>query len=79
MKAGSGSLRRPTATFVARLQPSRLPDQAAHYLPDQSTTFRVESSSTDGSRLRGARPTADIASHSGGTSHPMDLAGRQAV
>src|SRR5262249_43914859 len=54
----AGSASRPTATFVARLQPSRLPDQAARQLPDQSTTLRVESSSTDGSRLRGAQPTA---------------------
>src|SRR5215468_2490138 len=57
----AGSLSRPTATFVTRLQPSRLPDQAARQLPDQSTTFRVEPSSTDGSRLRGARPIGDIA------------------
>src|SRR5262245_13136611 len=49
----------PKATFVARLQPSQLPNQAARQLPDQSTTIRVEPSSTDDSRLRGALPNAD--------------------
>ena len=49
----------PKATFVARLQPSQLPNQAARQLPDQSTTIRVEPSSTDDSRLRGALPPAD--------------------
>jgi hypothetical protein len=44
------------ATFVTRLRPCQLPAQAARQLPDQSTTLWVESSSTDGSRLRGARP-----------------------
>ena len=52
----------PKATFVTRLQPSQLPGQAARQLPDQSTTLRVESSSTDDSRLRGALPTGDICS-----------------
>jgi hypothetical protein len=37
----------------------RLPAQAARQLPDQSTTLRVESSSTDDSRLRGALPQPD--------------------
>src|ERR1700760_146002 len=50
----------PKATFVTRLQPSRSPGQAARQLPDQSTTLRVESSSTDDSRLRGALPTGDV-------------------
>src|SRR4051794_25575441 len=50
----------PKAAFVARLRPVRLPDQAARQLPDQSTTIRVESSSTDDSRLRGALPIRDI-------------------
>src|ERR1700722_16071352 len=50
----------PKATFVTRLQPSQLPDRAARQLPDQSTTLWVESSSTDSSRLRGARPQGDI-------------------
>src|SRR5262245_60622789 len=49
------SLSRPKATFVTRLRPFRLPGRAARQLPDQSTTCRMESSSTDGSRLRGAR------------------------
>jgi hypothetical protein len=56
----AGSLSRPKATFVTRLRPFRLPGRAARQLPDQSTTFRMESSSTDGSRLRGARGIADI-------------------
>jgi len=50
----------PKATFVTRLQPCRLPSRAARQLPDQSTILRVESSSTDGSRLRGARPKTDL-------------------
>src|SRR5262245_3787573 len=50
----------PKATFVTRLQPSQLPSQAARQLPDQSTTLRLESSSTDDSRLRGALPLADL-------------------
>src|SRR3984893_13988968 len=56
----AGSLSRPPATFVTRLQPMRLPAQAARQLPDQSTTLRVDSSSTDDSRLRGALPQADL-------------------
>ena len=50
----------PKATFVTRLQPCRLPNRAARQLPDQSTILRVESSSTDNSRLRGARPRRDF-------------------
>ena len=46
----------PKVTFVTRLQPSQLPDQAARQLPDLSTIIRVESSSTGVSRLRGALP-----------------------
>src|SRR5262245_6321068 len=46
----------PKATFVARLQPARLPDRAARQLPDLSTILRVEPSSTDDSRLQGAPP-----------------------
>src|SRR5262249_12019685 len=49
----------PKATFVTRLQPVRLPARAARQLPDQSTTLRVESSSTGNPRLRGALPTPD--------------------
>src|SRR5271166_2506336 len=56
----AGSLSRPQATFVTRLQPMRLPARAARQLPDQSTTLRVDSSSTDDSRLRGALPTRDF-------------------
>jgi hypothetical protein len=50
------------ASPVARhvLQPSRLPDQAARQPPDLSTIIRVEPSSTDDSRLRGALPGADF-------------------
>src|SRR5262249_49934032 len=42
--------------FATRLQPVQLPARAARQLPDQSTTLRVESSSTDDARLRGALP-----------------------
>jgi hypothetical protein len=52
----------PKATFVTRLQPLRLPARAARQLPDQSTTLRVDSSSTSDARLRGALPTRDIGS-----------------
>jgi hypothetical protein len=58
----------PKATFVTRLQPCRLPSRAARQLPDQSTILRVESSSTDDSRLRGARPKDDITLGSGSSS-----------
>ena len=58
----AGSLSRPKATFVTRLQPMQLPAQAARQLPDQSTTLRVDSSSTDDSRLRGALPIPDSCS-----------------
>ena len=50
----------PKATFVTRLQPGRLPDQAARQLPDLSTTIRVEPSSTGDPRLRGALPQTDV-------------------
>ena len=50
----------PKTTFVTTLQPFRLPGRAARQLPDQSTTLCVQSSSTDDSRLRGARPFVDI-------------------
>ncbi len=49
----------PKVTFVTRLRPSQLPDQAARQLPDLSTIIRVESSSTGVSRPRGALPRAD--------------------
>src|SRR3954463_192205 len=45
----------PKAAFVTRLQPSQLPDQTARQLPEQSTTLRVEPSSTGDTRRRGAR------------------------
>src|SRR5215211_6740645 len=44
----------PRAAFVTRLQPGRLPGQAARQLPDQSTTLWVEPSSTGDTRRRGA-------------------------
>src|SRR5712675_31807 len=50
----------PKATFVARLRPRQLPDQAARQLPDLSTIIRVRSSLTDDSRLRGALPSRGI-------------------
>ena len=46
---------------LTRLQPMRLPAQAARQLSDQSTTLRVDSSSTEDSRRRGALPIPDIA------------------
>src|SRR5213078_2867920 len=50
----------PKVTFVTRLQPSRLPSQAARQLPDLSTIIRVRSSLTDGSRPRGALPITEV-------------------
>jgi hypothetical protein len=50
----------PKATFVTRLRPMRLPARAARQLPDQSTTLRVDSASTDDSRVRGALPLPDL-------------------
>src|SRR4051794_26020419 len=44
----------PKAAFVTRLQPGQLPDQTARQLPEQSTTLRVEPSSTGDTRRRGA-------------------------
>ena len=46
--------RPPRAAFVTRLQSVRLLVQTARQLPDQSTTIRVESSSTGDTRPRGA-------------------------
>src|SRR3954447_19695168 len=53
----------PRAAFVTRLQPSQLPDQTARQLPEQSTTLRVEPSSTGDTRRRGApgNPGLDVA------------------
>ena len=44
----------PMAAFVARLRPGRSPRRTARQVPDQSTTLRVEASSTGDTRLRGA-------------------------
>ena len=55
----------PKVTFVTRLRPSQLPDQAARQLPDLSTIIRVESSSTGVSRPRGALPMPDRLSFAG--------------
>jgi len=41
----------PKAAFVTRLRTGWLPGQFARLLPDQSTTFRVASSSTSDTRL----------------------------
>src|SRR6266851_1882940 len=62
----------PKATFVTRLQPCRLPARAARQLPDQSTTLRVESSSTDDPRLRGALPLTDIRTPRRSSVHQID-------
>lgn len=43
----------PKATFVTRLQISRLPNQPARQLPDLSTIIRVDSSSTGDTRPSG--------------------------
>ena len=48
-----------TNRLPTRLHPCQLPSRAARQLPDQSTILRVESSSTDDLRLRGARPLPD--------------------
>ena len=50
----------PKAAFVTRLQPSQLPDQTARQLPEQSTTLRVEPSSTGDTRRRGALGNAGL-------------------
>ena len=60
----------PKAAFVTRLQPSQLPDQAARQLPEQSTTLRVEPSSTGDTRRRGARRVED---GRGGLGHAATL------
>jgi DNA-binding transcriptional LysR family regulator len=67
----AGSLSRPQATFVTRLQPARLSARAARQLPDQSTTLRVDSSSTGDPRLRGALPKADIGGFGGRVIRPI--------
>src|SRR3954453_19462792 len=59
----------PKAAFVTRLQPSQLPDQTARQLPEQSTTLRVEPSSTGDTRRRGAlgNPGLDLSHEALGT------------
>jgi len=47
--------RPPKAAFVAGLRPGQLPIRVARQLPDLSTTFWVEPSSTGDTYLRGAR------------------------
>ena len=59
----------PKAAFVTRLQPA-LPDQTARQLPEQSTTLRVEPSSTGDTRRRGARRVED---GRGGLGHTATL------
>jgi hypothetical protein len=44
----------PKAAFVTRLRSSRLPNQTARQLPEQSTTLWVEPPSTGETRPRGA-------------------------
>src|SRR5262249_47667873 len=66
----------PEATFVTRLRPARLPGQVARQLPDQSTTLRVEPSSTSDSRLRGARPKEDIVALQQITAHSINSSAR---
>ena len=52
--------------FLARIDPASIQialavtRKSARQLPDQSTTLRVESSSTDNPRLRGALPLSDM-------------------
>ena len=60
----------PKAAFVTRLRPGQLPDQAARQLPEQSTTLRVEPSSTGDTRRRGARRVED---GRGGLGHAATL------
>ena len=60
----------PTAAFVTRLRPGQLPGQAARQLPEQSTTLRVEPSSTGDTRRRGARRVED---GRGGLGHAATL------
>jgi len=54
------SLSLPGLILLQSKLPLRLPARAARQLPDQSTTLRMEPSSTDDSRLRGALPLSDM-------------------
>jgi hypothetical protein len=51
----------PKATFVTRLQISRLPNRPARQLPDLSTFIRVDSSSTGDTRPSGHTAQSGIA------------------
>ena len=55
-----GSLSRPRRPLSRGFSPAGYPHQAARQLPDLSTIIRVEPSSTDVPRLRGALPLRDI-------------------
>ena len=55
----AGLLSRPKRPLSRGSSSAGHPAKTARQLPDQSTTLRVESSSTDDSRLRGARPISD--------------------
>src|SRR5215472_8551023 len=55
----AGLLSRPKRPLSRGSSSAGHPAKTARQLPDQSTTLRVESSSTDDSRLRGALPLAD--------------------
>ena len=59
-----GSLSHPKVTFVTRLRSRQLPSETARQLPDLSTIFQVESSSTDDSRRQGALPLTAVSSRS---------------
>ena len=55
-----GSLSRPRRPLSRGFSPAGYPDQAARQLPDLSTIIRVEPSSTDVPRLRGALPIGNM-------------------
>src|SRR4029077_9488274 len=56
----------PKAAFVTRLRSSRLPDQTARQLPEQSTIPWIDPSSTGDTRHRGALRKSRISHHVGG-------------
>ena len=51
--------------FCSKLRPGQLPSQATRQLPDLSTTIRLRSSLTDGSRRPGALPASNILCRAG--------------
>jgi hypothetical protein len=66
----------PKAAFVTRLRSSRLPDQTARQLPEQSTIPWMHPSSTGDTRRRGALfavGTLGAFLPSGSETHPEDL------